>query len=260
NRLAVVTGDSGSGKSSVAFDTIYAEGQRRYVESLSAYARQFLERMDKADVDEVLGIFPAIEINHKDSTRNPRATVARQTGINDYLRLLCARVGVTICRQCGNEVDRDTPQSVADAVMRLPQATRFYVLFPASAGAIASEAETEVAANGSKPKRSRKVKNKINAKAHLMSLMGRGFTRLYDATKKDVIDLETPDSYEKDHFDNVFVLVDRLSVRADSLSRLVDSLEICYREGHGQAAIQTVGDQEQMLAFSEKFECKNCGL
>ena len=109
NSLTVVTGVSGSGKSSLAFDTVYAEGQRRYVESLSAYARQFLERMDKPDVDEVLGICPAIAINQKNSTRNPRSTVATQTEIYDYLRLLYARVGATYCRRCGNRVSRDTP-------------------------------------------------------------------------------------------------------------------------------------------------------
>ncbi|MGH9842617.1 MAG: excinuclease ABC subunit UvrA [Blastocatellia bacterium] len=262
NQLTVVTGVSGSGKSSLAFDTLYAEGQRRYVESLSAYARQFLERMDKPDVDEVLGICPAIAINQKNSTRNPRSTVATQTEIYDYLRLLYARTGVTICRRCGSRVKRDTPQSVADAVMQLPEGTRFYVLFPASAGAIAGEAEAAAAANGPKPKKTRATKKAgaINVKAHLMSLMGRGFTRLYDAASGETIELQSPDSYDRGDFDNVFVLVDRLSVRADSRSRLVDSLEICYREGHGQAAIQTAGDQPQLLSFSEKFECKNCKL
>src|SRR5919197_5519046 len=139
DRLTVITGLSGSGKSSLAFDTIYAEGQRRYVESLSAYARQFLERMDKPDVDEVLGICPAIAINQKNSTRNPRATVATQTEIYDYLRLLYARIGSTICRRCGNEVKRDTPQSIAEIVMELPEGTRFYVLFPAAAGTEAAD-------------------------------------------------------------------------------------------------------------------------
>src|SRR5262244_3384010 len=138
NKLTVITGVSGSGKSSLAFDTIYAEGQRRYVESLSAYARQFLERMDKPDVDEVTGICPAISIRQKNSTRNPRSTVATQTEIYDYLRLLYARVGVTVCRRCRAVVKRDTPESIADAMLGLPNAakgaapalpegTRFYV-------------------------------------------------------------------------------------------------------------------------------------
>src|SRR3989440_7805895 len=135
NQMTVVTGVSGSGKSSLAFDTVYAEGQRRYVESLSAYARQFLERMDKPDVDEVRGIAPAIAIRQKNSTRNPRSTVSTQTEIYDYLRLLYARIGMTICRVCGREVHRDSPESAADEILgELPEGTRFYVLFPANAG------------------------------------------------------------------------------------------------------------------------------
>ena len=135
NQLTVVTGVSGSGKSSLAFDTIYAEGQRRYVESLSAYARQFLERMDKPDVDEVRGIAPAIAIRQKNSTRNPRSTVGTQTEIYDYLRLLFARVGTTICRACGREVHRDSPESAADETLaQLAEGSRFHVLFPADAG------------------------------------------------------------------------------------------------------------------------------
>src|SRR4029434_8324506 len=132
NQMTVVTGVSGSGKSSLAFDTVYAEGQRRYVESLSAYARQFLERMDKPDVDAVTRICPHIAIRQKNSTRNPRSTVATQTEIYDYLRLLYARAGHTICRSCGNEVNRDFPETIADEVLSLPEGTRFYVLFPAS--------------------------------------------------------------------------------------------------------------------------------
>src|SRR4051812_15769698 len=135
NQMTVVTGVSGSGKSSLAFDTLYAEGQRRYVESLSAYARQFLERMDKPDVDEVRGIAPAIAIRQKNSTRNPRSTVSTQTEIYDYLRLLYARIGITICRLCGREVRRDSPESAADEILgELSEGTRFYVVFPASAG------------------------------------------------------------------------------------------------------------------------------
>src|SRR6267143_669554 len=135
NQMTVVTGVSGSGKSSLAFDTVYAEGQRRYVESLSAYARQFLERMDKPDVDEVRGIAPAIAIRQKNSTRNPRSTVGTQTEVFDYLRLLYARVGITYCRVCGREVYKDSPESVADSILKtLPEGARFYVLFPARAG------------------------------------------------------------------------------------------------------------------------------
>ncbi|MEO6727136.1 MAG: excinuclease ABC subunit A, partial [Blastocatellia bacterium] len=260
NQLTVVTGVSGSGKSSLAFDTVYAEGQRRYVESMSAYARQFLERMDKPDIDEAIGICPAIAINQKNSTRNPRSTVATQTEIFDYLRLLYARIGITLCRNCGAVVKRDTPESIADEVMQLPEGTRFFVLFPAAAGTEFSELAA-AAAGSAKTKRSRsKTAPAINIKAHLMSLMQRGFTRLYDAAKNDTVELQTPDSFTGKSFDHVFVLVDRLAAKADVRSRLVDSIEACYREGHGQAVIQTVGEEPQQLVFSEKFQCKNCGL
>src|SRR6187455_1678560 len=127
--LVVVTGVSGSGKSSLAFDTIYAEGQRRYVESLSAYARQFLERMEKPDVDAIEGIAPAIAIRQKNSIRNPRSTVGTTTEIHDYLRLLWARVGQTICRQCGKPVLRESPDGVADVLLQLPAGTRLLIGF-----------------------------------------------------------------------------------------------------------------------------------
>src|SRR5262250_2612399 len=129
NALTVVTGVSGSGKSSLAFDTIYAEGQRRYVESLSAYARQFLERMEKPAVDEIDGIAPAVAIRQKNTTRNPRSTVATSTEIYDYLRLLFARCGTTYCIKCGNEVKRDTPDEIANRVLAMQPGRRFYVLY-----------------------------------------------------------------------------------------------------------------------------------
>lgn len=262
NKLTVVTGVSGSGKSSLAFDTIYAEGQRRYVESLSAYARQFLERMDKPDIDEATGICPAIAINQKNSTRNPRSTVATQTEIYDYLRLLFARVGVTRCRTCGNEVKRDTPESIADEILQLQEGTRFFILFPASAGTEFSESaepSTERKSTKAKP-RAGKAKPAVNVKAHLMSLMQRGFTRLYNATTRETIELQTPDSFTGKNFDDIFVLVDRLVARPDSRNRLTDSIETCYREGHGQAAIHTVGDTPEQFFFSEQFQCKRCRI
>src|SRR5919198_3957482 len=129
DRLVVITGVSGSGKSSLAFDTIYAEGQRRYVESLSAYARQFLERMEKPDVDRIDGICPAIAIRQKNSIRNPRSTVGTTTEIHDYMRLLYARVGRTFCRQCGREVVRETPEVVAARLSALPSGTRLLIGF-----------------------------------------------------------------------------------------------------------------------------------
>jgi excinuclease ABC subunit A len=277
NQLTVVTGVSGSGKSSLAFDTVYAEGQRRYVESLSAYARQFLERMDKPDVDEVRGIAPAIAIRQKNSTRNPRSTVSTQTEIYDYLRLLYARIGTTICRVCGREVRRDSPESAADEVLSdLAEGTRFYVLFPANAGLAVSEAQPSGKAangNGARPRRSSSGAKTKSARhlitAHLMSLMQRGFTRLLAGGRQ--IDLASPDDYQRDDFENVYVLVDRLVARADVRQRLVDSLEICFREGHGQALIEVPegthdsGGQSEhaggarTLRFSERFECKYDG-
>ena len=253
NRLVVITGPSGSGKSSLAFDTIYAEGQRRYVESLSAYARQFLERMDKPDVDEVSGICPPIAIRQKNSTRNPRSTVATQTEIYDFLRLLYARIGRTICRSCGQLVTRDNPESIADQVLALPEETRFFVLFPASAGMIEEPAKPTKRKKAAAPDVSRK-----RITAHLMSLMQRGFTRLLHQGK--VIELQTPDSFTLSSFDDVFVLVDRLVVRPDIRSRLVDSLEVCYNEGHGNAAIETAGENPIRMRFAERFECKACGI
>ncbi len=259
NQLTVVTGVSGSGKSSLAFDTIYAEGQRRYVESLSAYARQFLERMDKPDVDEVRGIAPAIAIRQKNSTRNPRSTVGTQTEIHDYLRLLYARVGTTFCRVCGREVQKDSPESVADEVLaNLSDGTRFYVLFPAAAGLIQTEVAT-VPATSSK----RKVSSANRATprrpitAHLLSLMQRGFTRLFH--RGQTIELLNPDDFTLDNFDDVFVLVDRLVARSDVRQRLVDSLEICFQEGHGSAVIETADAEPRRLNFSDRFACKYDG-
>jgi excinuclease ABC subunit A len=259
NKLTVITGVSGSGKSSLAFDTIYAEGQRRYVESLSAYARQFLERMDKPDVDEVSGICPAISIRQKNATRNPRSTVATQTEIYDYLRLLYARVGKTFCSTCDQEVKRDTPESAADEVLTLPEGTRFYVLFPAAAGMDEQAASSNGAGKQKKRSAARSsATRRTRIDAHLMSLMQRGFTRLYKEGR--TIELATPDSYTDSDFENTFVLVDRLVVRPDTRSRLVDSLEVCYREGDGQALVETASDPAIRMIFSEGFECKRCGV
>ena len=283
NQLTVVTGVSGSGKSSLAFDTIYAEGQRRYVESLSAYARQFLERMDKPDVDEVRGIAPAIAIRQKNSTRNPRSTVGTQTEIYDYLRLLFARVGTTFCRACGREVHRDSPESAADETLaQLAEGSRFHVLFPADAGLFLSEARSSGKVpngngNGASSEKRGTSKPKLTRQmitAHVMSLMQRGFTRLLHEGKQ--IDLASPDDYKLDDFENVYVLVDRLAARADIRQRLVDSLETCFREGHGQAVIQgadgthasgVLSDKRAggtrtttRLRFSERFECKYDGI
>jgi excinuclease ABC subunit A len=269
NQLTVVTGVSGSGKSSLAFDTIYAEGQRRYVESLSAYARQFLERMDKPDVDEVRGIAPAIAIRQKNSTRNPRSTVGTQTEVFDYLRLLYARVGITYCRVCGREVYRDSPESVADSVLEtLPEGARFYVLFPAHAGLAetrsvkTAEPEKQNGARGkvkgkAGPRRTTSATPRQVITAHVMSLMQRGFSRLYSAGQ--IIDLHSPDDFMHETFDNVFVMVDRLVARPEIRQRLVDSLEICFQEGHGNANVETADEEPIRLKFSDRFECKYDG-
>ena len=276
NQMTVVTGVSGSGKSSLAFDTIYAEGQRRYVESLSAYARQFLERMDKPDVDEVLGIAPAIAIRQKNSTRNPRSTVGTQTEVYDYLRLLYARVGTTICRVCGREVHKDSPESAADEILnQVEDGTRFFVLFPADAGLAETEQNGNTAAgrngNASASKTRRHGDTDVGGKnnsasrrasasphqvitAHVMSLMQRGFTRLLYEGRQ--IDLASSDDYQRENFENVYVLVDRLVARPDVRQRLVDSLETSFQQGHGHAVIQTAESNPRWLRFAERFECK----
>jgi excinuclease ABC subunit A len=172
--------------------------------------------------------------------------VGTQTEIYDYLRLLFARVGQTYCRVCGRLVTRDSPDSIADEVLgNLPEGTRFYVIFPASAGL--SDANREAS-----KKRGRASRQWITA--HLMSLMQRGFTRLF--FNGQTIDLQSPDDYPRDDFEDVFVLVDRLAARADVRQRLVDSLEICFQEGHGTALIHTAEDEPKRMWFSERFECK----
>jgi excinuclease ABC subunit A len=273
NQMTVVTGVSGSGKSSLAFDTIYAEGQRRYVESLSAYARQFLERMDKPDVDEVRGIAPAIAIRQKNSTRNPRSTVGTQTEVYDYLRLLYARVGTTYCRVCGRQVYSDSPESVADELLAtLPEGTRFYVLFPAGAGLaeIGRSGEERIERRGEREMGRRRDRKRGESPhrpvapsprqvitAHIMSLMQRGFTRLLCTGQ--TVELHSPDDFTQPDFENVFVMVDRLVARADVRQRVVDSLETCFQEGHGTAVIETVEAEPKRSYFSERFECKNDG-
>ncbi len=261
-RMTVVTGVSGSGKSSLAFDTIYAEGQRRYVESLSAYARQFLERMDKPDVDEIRGIAPAIAIRQKNSTRNPRSTVGTQTEVHDYMRLLFARVGSTICRVCGREVTRDSPEAAASETLQsVAEGMRLYVLFPSLNPIESTQNGTgSTARTNTKSRKSAASKaNMPSVTAHVMSLMQRGFTRLYDSRTRETIELRSPDDFKRTGFDDVYVLVDRLVANTDVRERLVDSLETCFREGQGTAVIQTVGDEPITLHFSERFECKYDG-
>ncbi|HXA83185.1 MAG TPA: excinuclease ABC subunit UvrA [Methylomirabilota bacterium] len=256
NALTVVTGVSGSGKSSLAFDTVYAEGQRRYVESLSAYARQFLERMEKPDVDEISGIAPAVAIRQKNSTRNPRSTVATSTEIYDYLRLLFARCGQTFCVKCGSEVRRDSPDEIATRVLSLKAGRRFYVLY------LLRMPAAEVSGAGKRASRKKPAPlTQETLRLILAELQKRGFNRLYQDGR--VHEFSSPETLLDVNFAKpVWVLVDRLAVNPESRSRLVDSIEICYREG-GEAILEFVADDDgnaaERLTFNERFECKNDG-
>jgi excinuclease ABC subunit A len=302
NRLTVVTGVSGSGKSSLAFDTLYAEGQRRYVESLSAYARQFLERMEKPDVEEIIGIAPAVAIRQKNSTRNPRSTVGTATEVYDYLRLLFARVGVTFCPNCGEEVRRDHMDAVADRVLSLEPGLRFQVMFPlmpdSSSGKRVARNSTEEPASGpaevelsNAPERAaaparRPAKKAVPPSASapdlpareapsalrhlpdepmrqkLFALRQRGFNRLFQSGR--MFEFSTPESLlELDFSKPIYVLVDRLAVHPEIRQRLVDSVELAFREA-GEAVLEFVSEEAESsprrLVFSERFQCKQCGL
>src|SRR5690242_1402493 len=180
NALTVVTGVSGSGKSSLAFDTIYAEGQRRYVESLSAYARQFLERIEKPDVDMIDGIAPAIAIRQKNTTRNPRSTVATATEIYDYLRLLYARVGRTFCANCGRQVKKDSVDEVADAILALEPETRLQVLFPLQRPGLAVQEKPGKGEKASKPRKASVLAKNARSGAPNAQLTDALKTRLFD--------------------------------------------------------------------------------
>ena len=230
NQLTVVTGVSGSGKSSLAFDTIYAEGQRRYVESLSAYARQFLERIEKPDVDLIDGIAPAIAIRQKNSTRNPRSTVATATEIYDYLRLLYARVGRTFCRNCGQEVKKDTVDEVAQTILALEEGTRLNVLFPVQPLAAAA-AKPEKKTRGRKAAKAAAIsETAMNAlRERLFDLRKKGFGRLFQ--NGQIFEFATPESLLDIDFNQpVYVLIDRIVVGPDQRTRIVDALETGYRE------------------------------
>ena len=257
NAITVVTGVSGSGKSSLAFDTVYAEGQRRYVESLSSYARQFLERMEKPDVDEISGIAPAVAIRQKNSTRNPRSTVATSTEIYDYLRLLFARCGQTFCIKCGAAVRRDSPDEIATRVLSLSTGRRFYIMYLLQ---IAQPQPTGGARRV--PKKKAPAPPQEALKQALSDIQKRGFNRLYQEGR--VHEFSSPESLlDVDFSKPVYVLVDRLSVNPESRSRLTDSIEICYREGHGEAILEFIADSAgnpaERLSFNERFECKNDG-
>jgi excinuclease ABC subunit A len=261
NQLTVVTGVSGSGKSSLAFDTIYAEGQRRYVESLSAYARQFLERIEKPDVDLIDGIAPAVAIKQKNTTRNPRSTVATATEIYDYLRLLYARVGRTYCLNCGQEVKKDTVDEVADRILALGEGTRVQVFFPLQPPPKLSEPEKPKRGRTAKKKSAKLAADDAFLKERLFELRKRGYNRLYQ--NGQIFEFSTPESLLDLNFaEPVLVLVDRISVSPDARLRIVDAVEQAYREA-GEVLFETAprdDEPAQRLRFSQRFECKLCNL
>jgi excinuclease ABC subunit A len=235
DKLIVITGLSGSGKSSLAFDTIYAEGQRRYVESLSAYARQFLEQMGKPDIDSIEGLSPAISIEQKSTSKNPRSTVGTVTEIYDYLRLLYARIGVVHCYNCGQKIASQTVQQMVDRVLELPEGTRFSVLAPVV--------------------RDRKGEYK----KELESLRKQGFVRVN--IDGELHDLADPIKLDKTKKHTIEVYVDRLAVKPDIRQRLTDSIELGLKLAEGIVKVSPVLDDDAGdLLFSEKFACITCGV
>ncbi len=232
DNLVVITGVSGSGKSSLAFDTLYAEGQRRYVESLSSYARQFLERMDRPDVDSIEGLSPAIAIEQKTAGRNPRSTVGTITEIYDYLRVLFARVGQPHCLGCGEKIQAMTIQQMVDSVLELPEGTRILVLAPLE------------------------HHDRDQPKRLLSRLRREGFVRVrVDGT---VFNLDEQIQLSSDVTSRIEVVVDRLVVRADAIRRATDSMELALRTGEGRTRVAIVDGEE--LDFSEQPLCHSCNV
>ena len=232
DKLVVVTGLSGSGKSSLAFDTLYAEGQRRYVESLSAYARQFLGQMDKPDVDSIDGLSPAISIDQKTTSKNPRSTVGTVTEINDFLRLLWARVGTPICPNDGHEITSQSPEQMVDKILELPERTKLQILAPIVRGK-----------KGQHKKIIKKVKKD-------------GFVRII--VDGEIHDVEEEIELDKNKKHDISVVVDRIVLKDGIRSRLFDSLEAALRLTNGNVAVDVIGDK--MLQFSENFSCPYCGF
>lgn len=239
NRLIVFSGVSGSGKSSLAFNTIYAEGQRRYVESLSAYARQFLSRMAKPEVESITGLAPAVAIEQQTLQRNPRSTVATTTEIYDYLRLLFGRIGRTICKNCGTEVRRDTPRTVQERVAEMEEGSKLYILFPMPDHEAHTLAE------------------------ELDALRGRGFFRVVLNDSIEIIDLNDDASLKqlkKVAKEDLSVLVDRVIWREDdsTRTRLAEAAEAGFREGDGRLEVREL-ERGESIRFSRRYECATCG-
>jgi len=232
NKLVVITGLSGSGKSSLAFDTLYADGQRRYVESLSSYARQFLGRMSKPDVDSITGISPAIAIEQKVNTSNPRSTIGTSTEIYEYLKLMYARIGKTFSPLSGNLVRRDTITEVVDRLLALPEDTPVSIFAPLDLSA---------------------KKGDLAAKCTI--LMQQGFTRIL--LDGEVIRIDDVLASPPKKFREVFVLVDRISIRRDDdelPARIADSIQTAYFESHGSCMVEGAGSNPKRTVFSNRFE------
>ena len=288
-RLVVITGVSGSGKSSLAFDTVYAEGQRRYVESLSAYARQFLERMEKPDVDRIEGICPSIAIRQKNSVRNPRSTVGTVTEIHDYMRLLFARVGRTFCRQCGQEVVRETAEVVATRLLALAEGTRVILGFDLPVVALTSDGSapadepegdsrsTDLSVEGEaiqptlldeSTERAATTEESDQAiRMALDTLRRKGFGRVLVAGQAMAIEDVDPAEFRTQPL--IQVVVDRLRIDSELRARLTDSIETAYQEGGGAAwALELPATSEPtegagastVHVFSERFECRRCHI
>lgn len=231
NKLVVITGISGSGKSSLAFDTIYAEGQRRYIESLSTYARQFLGMLEKPDCDQITGLAPAIAIEQRTSARNPRSTVGTTTEIYDYLRLLFARVGKPFCPECGKPITSQTADQIVDSLLAEPEGTGLVVLAPLVRG------------------------RKGEYRELLLQAKRRGYVRVrIDGTVYEVEEAPVLEKYKKH---NLELVIDRLTVRPDVRKRLADSVELALREGQGRCVV-LVGKEERI--FSTAFACPDCGF
>lgn len=235
NALTVISGVSGSGKSSLAFETLYAEGQRRFVESLSSYARQFLDRMNKPDVEIITGLPPAIAIEQRGFARNPRSTVATQTEIYDYLRLLYGRIGTTICT-CGREVRKDTPAHAASVISEWNEGDRLYILFPIHIG----EHSFDHA---------------------IQSLIENGFYRAVMPASSDIIDLQEHSLSSIDDSDQMLMLGDRIIIKKDEafVSRLTESLETAFSLGHGRVTVRNISSMED-ACFSNVHECAFCNI
>ncbi|PIP30836.1 excinuclease ABC subunit A [bacterium (Candidatus Howlettbacteria) CG23_combo_of_CG06-09_8_20_14_all_37_9] len=233
DKLVVITGLSGSGKSSLAFDTIYAEGQRRYVESLSSYAKQFLGLMEKPDVDQIDGLSPAISIDQKSTTRNPRSTVGTVTEIYDYLRLLYARVGHSHCPLCGKEVTKQTSRQIIDRILSWPDGTKIYILAPV-------------------------VKDKKGEHKYVFEALKKaGYQRVRVDSK--VYDIEEDLELDKKKKHNIEVMVDRMIVEPENSQRLAESIESALNLGEGVVFIQNVNTEEEQI-FSQNFVCLDCGV